>query len=162
MATGARGKGALDRAIDLLARRPLTCAEVRLKLVAEGCDPSEAASAVDRLAAGGVLDDFRLASHYFLTRSERLGHGRGRLLAELERRGIDPEVAGRAWDALVETGDLDPMARLAREAERRAAAAGGALDRKRYARVYNALLRAGFDPGAVAAALERFRADIED
>jgi regulatory protein len=161
MAAEGSGKGALDRALDLVSRRPLTRAEVRLKLVAEGYDPSDAGAAVDRLAASGVLDDSRLASHYLLTRSERLGHGRERLLRDLLSRGVDPEVAESAWVAVVGTGDLDPGAQLAREAERRVAAQGGVLDRKRYARVYNALLRAGFDPGAVAAALERYRADIE-
>jgi SOS response regulatory protein OraA/RecX len=69
MATEGRGKGALDRALVLLARRPLTRAEVRLKLAAEGYDPSDATAAVDRLAAGGVLDDSRLAAHYLLARA---------------------------------------------------------------------------------------------
>ncbi len=157
-----RGGSAFERALALVERKPLTRAEVRKKLVGEGFDPGEAEAAVERLAASGVLDDARLASHYLSTRTERLGHGRGRLIAELVRRGVEPEVAERAWEEIVGTGDLDPRALLDREASRRAAAEGGALDRRGYARVYNALLRAGFEPGDVEAALERYRADLED
>ncbi|MBZ5640640.1 MAG: recombination regulator RecX [Acidobacteriia bacterium] len=162
MPTEDRGREALDLALGLVSRRPLTRTEVRDRLVAAGHDPSEASAAVDRLVASGILDDARLASHYLLTRSERLGHGRERLTAELLRRGVEPEVVEGAFDRAVADGDFDPGTQLAREVERRVAGAGGALDRKRYARVYNALLRAGFDPGAVAAALERYRSDAGD
>ncbi len=161
MPAGNRGESAFERALALVSRRPLTRAEVRKKLVAGGCEPSDAEAAVERLTASGVLDDAKLASHYLLTRTERLGHGRERLVGELVRRGVDAGVAERAWDEVVGAGDLDPKALLAREAARRAAAEGGALDRRGYARVYNALLRAGFEPGDVEAALERYRADLE-
>ncbi len=162
MPRGNPDKGAFDRAVGLVERRPLTRAEVRRKLLAEGFEPGEAEAAVDRLAASGVVDDARLAAHDLLTRTARLGHGRERLIGELVRRGVDPSVADRAWDEIVGAGDLDPKDLLDREAARRVASEGGALDRKGYARVYNALLRAGFEPGEVEAALERYRADLEE
>ncbi len=162
MSDGSPAKPALDRALDLVSRRPLTRAELLRKLAFEGYPAGDREEAVARLAASGLLDDARLASHFLLTRSERLGHGRERLLAELVRRGVEREVAERAWAEAVGAGDLDPGAGLAREVERRAIAQGGRLDEKRYARVYNALLRAGFEPEKVEAALERYRAGLED
>jgi len=161
MPTGNREESAFERALELVSRRPLTRAEVRKKLVADGFETSDAEAAVERLTASGVLDDAKLASHYLLTRTERLGHGRERLVGDLVRRGVEAGVAERVWNEIVGAGDLDPKALLAREAARRAAAEGGALDRRGYARVYNALLRAGFEPGDVEAALERYRADLE-
>lgn len=162
MTAGNRDDAAVERAIELVSRRPLTCAEVRRKLVAEGFEPAAAEAAAGRLSDSGVLDDAKLASHYILARTERLGHGRERLIGELVRRGVEPEVARRAWDDIVGAGDLDPGSLLAREAGRRVRAEGGRLDRKGYARVYNALLRAGFEPGDVDAALEQYRAELED
>jgi regulatory protein len=162
MSDGSPEKSAFDRALDLVSRRPLTRAELRRKLSSEGYGAGDVEETAARLSASGLLDDARLASHYLLTRSERLRHGRARLLSDLVRRGVERGVAERAWAEAVEAGDLDPSAGLAREVERRATALGGRLDEKRYARVYNALLRAGFEPERVEAALERYRSGIED
>ena len=152
------GAGDPERdALAMLVRRPLTAAEVRKRLLERG----HAAGAIDevlrRLAAAGYVDDFKLASHYLQARAERGGRGPRRLLAELARRGVPDAIAQRAWRELVESGDLDPAALAAKEARRRAAVYGGRLDRKRYAAVYNALFRAGFEPETIRVAIDPYR-----
>lgn len=155
-------RSALDRARTLLSRRPLTRSEVRSWLLRERYGPDEADEALDRLQEVGLIDDARLAAHFLLTRADRLRRGPSRLLSELEARGVDPGVARAAWERAVRDGDLDPAAQIEREVARRIAAAGGRLDRRGYARVYNALLRAGFEPGAVESALSRYRDGFDD
>jgi SOS response regulatory protein OraA/RecX len=105
----------------------------------------------------GLLDDAAVAREFIATRSGRLGHGRLRLLADLVRRGVSPEVAEAAWAEAVRGGDVDPAEAVRRAARRAVSRRGGRLDRRSYPRVYNSLLRQGFDPDAVRAALAEFR-----
>ncbi len=153
---------AFDHALRLLARRPLTATETRDGLLAAGFPAAEVGDALARLARAGHLDDARLALHFILTRSERLGFSRERLLLELSNRGVAEAVAAEAWTRAVAEGHVDPDVLLRRQVERRTAAVGGRLDRRGYARVYNALLRAGFEPSAVVAALEPYRAGLDE
>jgi len=80
-----------------------------------------------------------------------------RLVAELEGRGVARAVAEAAWCRAIELGEVDPAAAV-RKALRRRLAAGGAIDDRRYARVYNALLREGFERDEVESALAPHRA----
>lgn len=160
--TGERGAGdggraAFDNGLRLLAARPLTVAELRRRLASRGHDEADVDAALERLARLGYLDDLRLARHYIVTRSRRLGHGRLRLTRELEARGAPPATVAEAWRAAVEDDEIDPGAILRDEVRRRVEQQGGALDRRAYRRVYNALLRAGFDASELAAELESHR-----
>jgi regulatory protein len=153
-------------AVAMLSRRPLTRHELRVRMIRKGCDPCEADLALDRLEAQGVLDDAELARHWIDVRSKRRGHGPARLVRELTGRGVDAETVGRVLDGMIEDGDLEPDAILEEEAARRMRALGGRRDRRAYARVYNALLRAGHEARAVREVLDaHFRAsgiDPED
>jgi len=144
-------------ALDWLARRPLTAAELGRRLAAAGHAPAVVHAACRRLAAAGLLDDRELARHYVVARAERLGHGPRRLVGELVRRGVPQSVARAAWRAAVEDGDLDLDQLLQRQIRRRLGARGGRLDRSGYARVYTALLRAGFPAAAAVVALRPHR-----
>ena len=118
---------------------------------------------VETLRRRGYLGDAELAMQYVVARATRLGHGPLRLQRDLEQRGIDASVAQRAWQQAVEQGDVDPETLLGRAVERRLG--GSALQGPgNYRRVYNALIRAGFDPHDVRAALAPHRAfeDGED
>ena len=148
------GSDPRTRALALLSRRPRTIHEIRSTLVREGFAGPEVDAAVDRLAREGLLDDRALAEHFVAVRSERKGHAPARLIRELEARGVDAETAHRAVRAAREAGLLDPAALLRREVERRLARQGGALDRRGWVRMYNALLRLGFEPRDVREALE--------
>jgi regulatory protein len=145
-------------ALQLLARRPLTAAELRARLESRGHPPSAVERAVARLERAGHLDDCRLAAHFIVARAERLGHGPRRLVEDLKRRGLTEEEAEAAWRAAVERGDVDPDRLLRREIRRRVGGSAARLDRRHFRRVYNALLRAGFEASRIEEQLAPLRA----
>jgi len=144
-----------------LARRPLTVAELRDRLAGRGHSAEAVDSACDRLARAGYLDDGKLAADYIVTRAHRLGHGPDRLLRELRDRGVDPDVARLAMDRAVRDGDLDPLEILRRRIGRLLPTGAERLDGRHWRRVYNALIRAGFDSGNIRRELEPYR-DLTD
>ena len=78
-------------------------------------------------------------------------HGRLRAIRELEGRGIGPDLARRAVGAVY--GELDEQALLEQVLVRRL---NGPLDnRGALRRMYQQLVRQGFDTAAVLAALRR-------
>lgn len=155
--TAAPGEDARERAARKLASRPRTEAELRALLASEDFRAEEVDRAVRWAREAGHLDDGALAERWIATRAHRGGYGRARLVAELLRRGVERDVAEAAWRRAVEEGEVVPEAVLERALERKVASLGGRLDDRAAARVYNALLRAGFDASDVRAALESRR-----
>jgi regulatory protein len=146
-------------ALKELARRPLTRAELISRLRTAGHDGTVLDEALERLEAMGYVDDLALSLDYIVARADRLGHSRHKLLLDLERRGVDRGVARNAWNRALDQGDVRPMEILRRRVSKELARSGGALDRKAYRRVYNALLRAGFDAASVVEELSQHRSD---
>ena len=155
------GSEVRERAARLLASRPRTEHELRERLARDGFETPEIERALDWARDAGYLDDAALAQRWIAARAARRGYGRGRLMAELARRGVDRDVAEAAWRRATEGGEVDPRAVLERAIERKVRSVGGRLDDRAMARVYNALLRAGFDANDVRAALasRRVRTD---
>jgi SOS response regulatory protein OraA/RecX len=141
----------------LLRRRPLTREELRSALEDRGYDSVDNERVLRALADEGWLDDHALAVHYIVVRAERLGHGRDRLLNELVERGVAAATAAGAWSEALEQGRLEPSRMLARQVDVRLRREGGRLGPHAYRRVYNSLLRAGFDAASVSAQLEPYR-----
>jgi regulatory protein len=148
-------RDALQHALNLLARRPLTEFELRRALESDGRSPAEIDTACRHLHRDGYLDDRELAQDFIRTRSQRLGHGPGRLLEDLRRRGIPRNTSEAALAMVVASGDVDPVEVLRSQIRRRTGGASS-LDRRAFARVYNALLRAGFNEDMVRQELERY------
>lgn len=150
-----------EHALRALGRRPLTAAELRSRLESAGHGAAVIDETCATLAARGWLDDGELARHYIVTRAERLGHGPGRLIEGLVRRGVARAVAQAAWDVAVAGGEVSLDGMLNAQIARRLARRQRALDAREYARVYNSLLRAGFPGDAVERALAPRRATSE-
>jgi len=136
---------AYDDAVKLLARRAYSRRAIEERLAAKGHAPGRIDDALTRLAAAGALDDEAYARRYVA--DQGAARGRERLLAELAARGVPQDVASRAFQ------DRDDAGALARAVRRRLGAPPGKADRGRVARVYNALLSEGFEPGCIASAL---------
>jgi regulatory protein len=147
--------------VRLLARRPATRAEGAAALRRRGHAEPEIERALDHAVERGWIDDAKLAYDFIVARTARLGRGRDRLVTELEARGVDRATATAAWRRAAEAGDLDEDDALRRAVRKRIASGGDLTDERRYARVYNALLRDGFDRDAVEAALEPHRAVLD-
>jgi len=148
-------------ALRLLARRELSEAQVRTRLVRREFEAREIDAAVARLQEERALDDRRTALACARTEANVKRHGRLRALRTVEALGIDRELARAAVAEVF--GDLDEDALIARALERKlrhgAAIAEAAVAR----RVHRYLLAQGFDAGRVHAAIRsRLKNDIHD
>ena len=148
-------------AVRLLTRRPLSEGELCRRLEAQGHAAEDVASACRGLRQAGYLDDRRLATDFIVTRSERLGHGPERLVADLLRRGVRAEVARSAMQHAVERGDVVPRELLRARIRSRLTEGSQHLSARDYARMYNALRRAGFDEESIERELQPYRTLLE-
>jgi len=144
-----------DDAVELLARRPLSEAELRERLDGRAHDPDDVERVVERLRAASYLDDERLALDLILFRS-RKGHGPERTSEEIRRRGVGEEAIRRAWEAAARDYDIDPREILRLRVRRHLQKEAQPLDQRQLRRVYNALLRAGFAATDVRSELDPF------
>lgn len=95
-------------AMDLLARREHSYAELQRKLRQRGAPSDLAEIELDRLVEDGLLSDERFCEAYIYARSQR-GYGPARLREELRQRGVSESLverslaeADRDWQALAD------------------------------------------------------------
>ena len=134
---------AYPRAINLLARRDHSVAELKQKLAARGFSADAIAATIDKLTGQGLLDDRRFAARW--TESAiKSGRGYGlRLLQELQRRGVPREIAAEAVaGAKAEYSEHDSLAAIVSRRFATFDPAAAALKEKQ--RVYSYLQRRGF------------------
>ncbi len=93
-----------QRALDLLARREHTRAELQRKLAPHTDDPDELATLLDELARRGWLSDARFAES--LVHDKQAKFGSARLAHELRERGV-PEAVIREQVAELKATELD-------------------------------------------------------
>lgn len=137
----------------LLARRELTTAQLRERLVRRGHAPDDVDAATERLRADGALDDRRAARAYASTAVRVKGRGRLRVLRELERLGLEADVARAAVDAAFD--EVDEADLLERAIDRRWH--GPIRDDAQLRRLHGYLVRLGFPSADALAALARRR-----
>lgn len=99
-------KSAYDRGLDLLARRMHFAAELRAKLARRGYPEAEVDVAIERLAAGGFLNE-QEAAHMLVRSLQRRGYGRRRLELDLRRRGVDAAAAAVALEGVEDEDELE-------------------------------------------------------
>jgi regulatory protein len=140
---------AMRFALNSLAARAQSVAEIRAKLAARGVPVDVAAAVVDEASRLGYLDDAELAGQ--LARGHRArGYGRRRAERELRRRGVHE---AEATAALVEAyDDVDEVA-LARAALGSRATTGAQAERRAVA----FLVRRGFSAAASWAVVRQRR-----
>ncbi|HTI37494.1 MAG TPA: regulatory protein RecX [Vicinamibacterales bacterium] len=142
-------------ALYLLSRRELSERQLRGHLTEREHRPDEIESAVARLRDEGSVDDSRVARAYARTALKIKGRGRLRIQRELHEIGIPKEIAA---EALAETFvDVDERALIARALEKKLRGGRPVDSPAAYARMYQHLLRQGFSPAGVSAALKELR-----
>lgn len=142
--------------LKLLGRRELSVAGLRSRLLDREYSPEETDDAIARLIETGALDDRRVAAAYARTASKVKGRGRLRVTRELQAMGIPRDVIA---DAVAEVfGDLDERAMIQRAIEKKLRGGRKPATLQERARLYQFLMRQGFTPAAVAAALRRIGA----
>ena len=143
---------AFEAAVKLLARRASSESALREKLRRKGHSDDDVQGAVERLASAGYLDDRRVALESILSHSRR-GHGPHRVDRELRALGVADEVIAQAWREAEDDYGIDPCQILRDQLRRRLPDPASSCDEAVIRRVYNALLRAGFDEAEVRSAL---------
>ena len=142
-----------QKALELLSRRPHSRRELKDKLLRRGVSEEDAEDCVQWLSDRGFLDDEEyagaVARHYAAK-----GYGAGRVRSELQRRGIDRELAADTLSDLPDNaGKIDAF--LARKLT-------DVNDRETVRKVSAALFRRGFSWEEIRAALRRFDSSIEE
>jgi regulatory protein len=137
----------------LLARRELSEAQIRERLRRK----EHAAEAIDhaivRLRDAGAVDDRRVAVSAARTEAQVRSRGRGYVLRKLQSIGIAADTAADAVDEVF--GALDEPALLARALSRRLRGPSAPIrDQAHFRRLYQQLVRQGFQPSAVLSALK--------
>ena len=144
-----RDRGSRDVALRLLARGDLSTSRLRERLGRRGLPADEIERTLARLTRAGLLDDRRTA----VARARRAVHvklrGRRRAAGELSALGFDPQVVDQALAEVF--GEVDEATVLQRAIARRAA--GRIATRAEFRRLRQALIRQGFPPEEVTAAL---------
>ena len=137
--------------LKLLGRRELSVAEMRTRLLGREYSPDETDEAIARLLETGALDDRRVARAYARTASKVKGRGRLRVSRELQAMGIARDVIA---DAVADVfGEIDERAMIQRAIQKKLRGSRKPATMQERARLYQFLMRQGFTPAAVSAAL---------
>jgi regulatory protein len=140
-----------ERALGLLAVRQRSRRELECRLVQARFDRDAVDAELERLELVGLIDDEAFARAVVESRMGSRGESRRAVAANLQRAGVDREVAGAALDEAPE----EEQARADRLAETRAARVSGLDSATGFARVSGFLMRRGYPPGVARQAARR-------
>lgn len=144
---------ARERAMEYLSSRPMSCMELRSKLIEKGESEETADYCVQWLRDNGLIDDASYAAAVARHYSAK-GYGEGRVRAELRRRGIDRELWDDALGSMPQPDDkLDRFI---------ASRLKDPSDRDQIRKIGAALYRRGYSWDEIRHALARYDADPED
>ena len=142
-------------ALLLLGRRELSVKQLRERLLDRQHASEDVDRAIDLLIENRALDDERVAAAYVRTALKVKGRGRLRIQRELLEMGIEKDVAA---GALAEAfGEVDERSLIAQALQKKLRGKPKIASPAEYARVYQFLMRQGFSPAAVTAALRVHR-----
>lgn len=146
-------------ALHLLGRRELSVHQLRERLRDREHAEEDIDRTVDLLLANRALDDMRVAATYVRTAIKVKGRGRLRIQRELQAIGIAKDVAAQAIaDAF---GEVDERSLITKALQKKLRGKPQISSPAEYARVYQFLMRQGFSPAAVSAALRAHRRGVD-
>jgi regulatory protein len=146
---------AYTTALSMLARRELSEAQVRQRLLRRGYGEDDIEAALVRLKQDRSLDDARVAEAIARTETTVKRRGRLRVRRQIESAGIASSVAKRAVEAAFAAVDDDAL--LESALAKRLRGRERAADNREYQRLYRYLIGQGFEPDRVSAALRSRR-----
>ena len=146
-------RAAYAAGLAMLARRELSEARIRERLRRKDHGAEAIDAAMARLREARAVDDRRVAVSAARTEAQVRSRGRGYVLRKLEALGIAADTAADAVDEVF--GALDETALLARALSRRLRGPSAVIrDQAHFRRLYQQLVRQGFQPSAVLAVLK--------
>jgi len=151
---------AYRHALDALAGRDRTVTELRRRLAARKLPQPIIATVLERLRDQGLLDDRRYAREYVQRQGARRGLGPAALRAKLAQLGMAPSLVDEALSEELPDGRQESIAQaLARQRLSRLRS----TDRRDLRpRLYQFVVRRGFDPDLAARAVETVLAADDD
>jgi regulatory protein len=149
-------------ALRMLARRELTEKELRDRLVDRDHPRDEIDRVVAHLLESKALDDARVARAYARTAANVKGRGRLRVMRELNEMGVARQTATEAVAEVF--ADVDERTLIAKALRRKMRGKARITDAAEHARLYQFLMRQGFTPAGIVAALRKLggRGDGDD
>jgi regulatory protein len=139
-----------DRALNMLALRARSAAELKRLLVRKG-EPTEFVdAAIERLLQAGFLDDNSFARQYVRTKALTAGLSRRRLQQELARRGVAREVSEAAIADVFTEETVDEAAVIERVAVKKLKALARLDVATQRRRLFAFLARRGYDGDDIA------------
>jgi regulatory protein len=139
--------------LKMLARRELSEAQVRQRLARRGHGQDAIDQAVSRLRDERAIDDARVAEAIARTETAVRRRGKVRVRLQIERSGVDRNVAAHAVDEVF--AGLDADALLESSLDRRLRGGATIAGDRDLQRLYRYLIGQGFDPERVVAALKK-------
>jgi len=140
-------------ALQFLARRELSEKQLRDRLLDREHPALEVDRVITRLLESKTLDDARVARAYARTAAGVKGRGRLRVMRELNEMGIAKETATEA--AADVFADVDERALIAKALQKKMRGRPKIASQAEHARLYQYLMRQGFTPAGIVAALRK-------
>jgi len=140
---------AYDRALNYLAYRPRSSAEVSRYLAGRRVPSQVGEEVLQRLSAAGLLDDLAFARYWVENRETFRPRGRRLLRQELRQKGVDDELIAEAL------GEVDEEESAYQAALRQARKYAGLDDGLFRQRMHNFLRRRGFSYEVVRETISR-------
>ena len=138
-------------ALKMLARRELSEAQLRQRLLRRQHDPDAIEAALTRLKSERNLDDERVAGAIARSESSLKKRGRFRVTRQIEAAGIASSIAKRVVDETFAAIDGDAL--LTQALARRLRGRTQIEDDREFQRLYRYLVAQGFEPDRVLALL---------
>lgn len=155
-----QGQALLEYALRALGRRAHSLGELREKLRRRAAGEEEVDAVIRRLREMALLDDRKLAESYAAARLENEAVGRIRVVHELRRRRVAPQLAERAVARVYQGTDESRLIEdFLRRKYRKTPLEEVLAEPKGVASVYRRLRSAGFTPAAIVAVLRRLARD---
>jgi len=135
-------KDALNRAVEMLARRACSQGEIEKKLRMLQYAPQTIEMVIYKLQRENLLDDRSFSDQWVEYRSQGK-YGPRRIYQELRQKGVSQEVAQEALEAIGEEDQMAQAVHLAKKSLSRPKA--GEDPKKTLQRALNMLVRRGYD-----------------
>jgi regulatory protein len=144
-----------DRAVNMLAARARSSADLRRQLTRKGEPPALVDAAIERLRTAGFLDDASFARAYARSKALGAGASRRRLHQDLARKGVARETSEHAIAEVFEEENIDDAESIERLVQKRLKSMSKLDPAVRNRRLWSYLARRGFDVDAIRRAIER-------
>ena len=137
--------------LSLLARRELTSTQLRNRLTNKGFTPEAVNDTIQRLTEEGALDDRRTANMYARQSALIKHRGPRRAILDIVALGIADDIAREVVSQTYE--EVDTQLIIQRALNRRLT--GRVQDRAQFQKLYQYLVRQGFDGPLAYSVLEK-------